>query len=243
VIGIVVVSHSAALARAAVDLALEMVPGERPAIAIAAGAGEGVTGTDAVRVAEAIDEVASPDGVLVIMDLGSAVLSAEMSLEFRSSDVEVRLSGAPFVEGLLAAIVTAAGGASLATVDQEATSALLAKSGSLGLEAQDAPSVQDAASSPGDGTSAVVTLVNPDGLHARPAATLASTMAGVDAKVTIGRPGGPTVAANSLVGLMSLGAKQGETLTVSASGSQADEIVATLTRLFADGFGELGEQQ
>ena len=79
----VVVSHSPALAQAAVDLALQMVPGEKPAIAIAAGAGEDLIGTDAAAVSAAIDEVASPDGVLVIMDLGSAVMSAEMALDFR----------------------------------------------------------------------------------------------------------------------------------------------------------------
>ena len=61
-IGIVVVSHSPGLAQAAVDLALEMVHGDAPPIAIAAGAGDGVIGTDASKVAEAIERVASPDG-------------------------------------------------------------------------------------------------------------------------------------------------------------------------------------
>jgi len=236
VIGIVVVSHSSALAHAAVELALQMVPGERPAIAIAAGAGEGLIGTDATAVSAAIDEVASPDGVLVIMDLGSAVMSAEMALDFRASNAEVRLSSAPFVEGLLAAIVTAAGGAGLDEVDREARSALAPKISMLG-EATPAPAPASAAA----GLTADLTIINPDGLHARPAATLVSTLAGFDAKLTVvnTRTAGAPVPANSLIGLLSLGAKAGDVLTVAASGAQAAEALAKVTELVTDGFGEL----
>ena len=236
-ISVVVVSHSPALAQAAVDLALQMVPGEKPAIAIAAGAGEGLIGTDATAVSAAIDEVASPDGVLVIMDLGSAVMSAEMALDFRSSEVEVRLSSAPFVEGLLAAIVTAAGGASIDEVDREARGALSPKISLLGPAAPAivvAPPVTA-------GLSAEVTVINPDGLHARPAARLVSTLAGFDAKLTVAnrRTASAPVAANSLIGLLSLGAKAGDVLTVAASGAQAAEALAKVTELVTDGFGEL----
>ena len=69
-VGIVVVSHSPHLAQAAVELALEMVAGDKPPLAIAAGTADGSTGTDAAKVAEAIEQVSSPAGVLVIMDLG-----------------------------------------------------------------------------------------------------------------------------------------------------------------------------
>jgi dihydroxyacetone kinase phosphotransfer subunit len=236
-IGVVVVSHSPALAHAAVDLALQMVPGEKPAIAIAAGAGEGLIGTDATAVSAAIDKVASPDGVLVIMDLGSAVMSAEMALDFRSSDTEVRLSSAPFVEGLLAAIVTAAGGATLDDVDREACGALNPKVSLLGSAA---PAIVVAPPATA-GLSAEVTVINPDGLHARPAATLVSTLASFDAKLTVAnrRTASAPVAANSLIGLLSLGAKAGDVLTVTASGAQAAEALAKVTELVADGFGEL----
>jgi dihydroxyacetone kinase phosphotransfer subunit len=237
VISVVVVSHSPALAQAAVDLALQMVPGEKPAIAIAAGAGEGLIGTDATAVSAAIDQVASPDGVLVIMDLGSAVMSAEMALDFRSSDSEVRLSSAPFVEGLLAAIVTAAGGASLDDVDREARSALAPKISMLGVGA---PAVAVALPATA-GLSADLTIINPDGLHARPAATLVSALVGFDAKLTVAnqRTASAPVAANSLIGLLSLGAKAGDVLTVAASGAQAAEALVAVTALVNDGFGEL----
>ena len=131
-IGIVVVSHSRALAEAAVELACEMVA-ERPPIAVAAGAGAGF-GTDAVAVADAITAVDSPDGVLVLLDLGSAVLSAEMARELVPPDVaeRVRLSPAPLVEGLVAAVVTAATGAPLDAVLEEAGRGLAAKLDHLG---------------------------------------------------------------------------------------------------------------
>jgi dihydroxyacetone kinase phosphotransfer subunit len=237
VIGIVVVSHSSALAHAAVELALQMVPGERPVIAVAAGAGVGLIGTDAAAVSAAIDEVASPEGVLVIMDLGSAVMSAEMALDFRASDAEVRLSSAPFVEGLLAAIVTAAGGGSLDDVDREARGALAPKISMLGAVA---PPTLVAPPSPA-GMSADLTIINSDGLHARPAATLVSTLAGFDAKLTVWntRTGAGPVAANSLIGLLSLGAMAGDVLTVAASGVQAAEALARVTELVTEGFGEV----
>ena len=136
-IGLVVVSHSLKLAETALELALAMVPNGAPRVVLAAGAGTDadgipIIGTDAMKVATAIDELADTDGVLVLMDLGSAVLSAELALELRMSDVEVTLSAAPFVEGLLAAVVRAAGGASLAEVAAEARGALAPKSGQLG---------------------------------------------------------------------------------------------------------------
>ena len=241
-IGVVVVSHSSAFAHAAVELALQMVQGERPAIAIAAGAGEGLIGTDAMAVSAAIDEVASPDGVLVIMDLGSAVMSAEMALDFRSSDTEVRLSSAPFVEGLLAAIVTAAGGMSLDDVDREARAALAPKISMLDLPASAPASAP--VSAPADtpaGVSTDLTIINADGLHARPAAAVVSSLAGFEAKLTVvnTRTASAPVSAHSLIGLLSLGAKVGDVLTVTASGAQAAEALAKVTGLVTEGFGEL----
>ena len=254
-IGIVVVSHSPALARAAVELALEMVPHGRPPIALAAGTGDGMIGTDAVAVANAIDEVAVPDGVLVIVDLGSAVMSAEMAFDLVTTTVPVRLSSAPFVEGLLAAIVTAAGGASLVEVDREARGALQPKIGMLGGTDDSEPmaAVAEPAAAPGsDGSGplrtssagygpVLVTVLMPLGLHARPAATLVSTAAGYDAKLTVAnqRTGAPAVAANSLIGLLSLGAGVGDVLEITASGAQSGEALEAVVALFADGFGEL----
>lgn len=238
-IGIVVVSHSPALADAAVALALEMAGGAPPRIAVAAGAGDGVTGTDAIAVAAAIDEVASPDGVLVFMDLGSAVLSASMALEFRSTDVPVRLSGAPFVEGIVAGVVLAAAGASLADADREASSAMVAKNAQLEPAESEGPA---ASASPEPAEAAIdLTLLNPLGLHARPAAAIVAALADFDARVTITDTADPSrsVSGGSLMGLMSLGAGGGHTLRVTATGVDAARAIETIRAMAADGFGEL----
>lgn len=235
-IGIVVVSHSPRLAQAAVDLALEMVVGEKPSIAIAAGAGEGVTGTDAVRVSEAIAKVSSPDGVLVMMDLGSAVLSAEMALEFiKAGGPEVRLTSAPFVEGLLAGVVSAAGGATLAEVEREAFGALAAKRDQLGDTAVDAEVLPDLPAE----ASADLVLTNAHGLHARPAAMLIAALSGLDARVTlVNRRTDKQIVVSGATSLLLLGARNGDVLAASASGSQAALAIDAVRALVDDRFSE-----
>ncbi len=111
-----------------------MVPGNPPAVAVAAGLDDGGLGTDAVAVQQAIEQVDSPDGVVVLCDLGSAVLSAEMALEFLDETLRARvvISPAPLVEGLVVAFVTAAGGAPASEVAAEAANALAGKISQLG---------------------------------------------------------------------------------------------------------------
>ena len=132
-IGLVVVSHSRPLAEAAVALAAQMLPGAGPAVEIAAGMPDGTLGTDATAVADAIARADGPDGVLVFVDLGSAILSSHLALEFLEPDVAARthLTAAPLVEGLFAAYVTASTGADLATVRREAEGAPDAKRAQL----------------------------------------------------------------------------------------------------------------
>lgn len=240
-IGIVVVSHSPRLAQAAVDLALEMVHGEKPAIALAAGAGEGVTGTDAVKVAKAISEVSGPDGVLVMTDLGSAVLSAEMALDFLpETDLQVRLTSAPFVEGLIAGVVRAAAGATLDEVEREARGALAPKQSQLGQAGPDgAPPVP---AEPGEMFEELI-LTNPEGLHARPAALVVAALSGLQARVTIAnrRTGAAPADAASPVALLTIGGRKGDVIDVSASGPDAAQAVAAVRDLVIDGFGEIDE--
>ena len=112
-IGIVIISHSAKLAAGVRELAEQMVQTSVP-IAYAAGIDdpENPFGTDVLQVQAAIESVYSDAGVVVLMDLGSAVLSAEMALEFLDQDQKskVRLCEAPLVEGAIAAVVQAAAG-------------------------------------------------------------------------------------------------------------------------------------
>ena len=132
-VGLVVVSHSRALADAAVELARGMLPGRELAVEVAAGDVDGGLGTDATAIAEAMTAADSGDGVVVLMDLGSAVLAAETALEFVDDDVRTRvvLSPAPLVEGLVGAAVTAASGAGRAQVAAEAMRGLAPKQAHL----------------------------------------------------------------------------------------------------------------
>ena len=140
-VGLVVVSHSRTLARAAVALAAEMLHGRPLRIEVAAGLDETTFGTDAVAIMEAIERADGPAGVVVLMDLGSAVLSAELALDLLQDPSirdRVTLSPAPLVEGLIVAAVAAAGGASRAEVAAEARDALMGKSAHLSTPAEGA---------------------------------------------------------------------------------------------------------
>ncbi len=248
-IGIVVVSHSRALANAAVALATEMVPPEsRPTVAVAAGLDAVTFGTDAAAISEAIAEVDSPDGVLVFLDLGSALLSAEMALEFLDPEVaeRARLTPAPLVEGLVAAMVTASTGASLDVVDREARSGLVAKARQLGTDTPDAGTTwsadeADTGHDPGGPTLEFRhTLTNPHGLHARPAAAVVSALAGLDADVRLRnqtRGLGPAHA-GSVVQISTLDLRQGDELFATAGGTQAEVALERLRDLAERSFGD-----
>jgi phosphoenolpyruvate---glycerone phosphotransferase subunit DhaM len=133
-VGLVVVSHSRPLAEAAVTLARQMLPSAEVAVEVAAGTDDGGLGTDPVAVSAAITAADSGDGVVVLMDLGSAVMSAETALELLDDDVRDRvvLSSAPLVEGLVGAVVVAAGGADRDRVAAEALRGLAPKQAHLG---------------------------------------------------------------------------------------------------------------
>ena len=121
-VGIVLVSHSRALAEAALDLAHRLI--------VAAGLADGGLGTDPGAVVDAVERLADRcDGVLVLADLGSGIMSAEMALEMLEPALaeRARLSAAPFVEGLLGAYGAAGIGKDLEAVAAEANGAAEAK--------------------------------------------------------------------------------------------------------------------
>jgi phosphotransferase system enzyme I (PtsI) len=251
-VGIVLVSHSYALAQAARLLADEVVGEHPPRIALAAGRADGGTGTNATRVAAAISEASQGRGVVVITDLGSAVLSADMALEQLGGRIPVRVVAAPFVEGLLAATVRAAAGDDLNTVAAEAEAALAPKRALLRYD--DVPG-------PGDGpvaaprasttrlaptgggaaagiVSATATVLNEGGLHARPAAEIAALAARFTAELTIAVEGRPPASARSPLAIAVLAAGPGTSLRVSAEGPDAGSAVDALIALLGTGFGE-----
>ena len=239
-VGIVVVSHSRRLAESAVDLALQMAPATPPPIEIAAGLDDEVLGTDAARVKEAIDHVASSAGVLVVIDLGSAVLSAELALELREEgrDCPVVLSDAPLVEGLVAAVALAAAGASLSEVAAEASRAAGIKSERLAVQPAAAPG--EPRTSSGWRPSVELVINNAHGLHARPAARFVATARRFDADVTVRNLSSPGNAASgrSVSALSTLGIAAGDRVEVSASGDQAGDALDAIVALAGRNFDE-----
>ena len=115
-VGIVIVSHSEKLAESVVDLTKMMADGAN--IAAAGGLEDGTFGTSYERIKAAIDRVYSDDGVIVLMDMGSAVMTTEMVLEEYASD-KVRMVDAPIVESAVAATVSAMCGSDLSTILEE----------------------------------------------------------------------------------------------------------------------------
>ena len=120
-VGIVVVSHSREIASGTVALAGQMA-GPDVRIEAAGGTADGGLGTDADRVRAAIDSAEQGDGVIVLGDLGSAILTARAVLAGRENG-HVRLVDAPLVEGAVAAAVTASAGLPIDDVEHAAKEA------------------------------------------------------------------------------------------------------------------------
>jgi PTS hybrid protein len=123
-VSIVIVSHSSRLAEGVVELAEQMAQG-KVAIAAAGGTSDGSLGTSVDRIISALQQVDGPDGILVLLDLGSAVMSTEMAVEAFAQDrrEHIIISPAPLVEGAVIAAVEASIGNSLQEVAEAAASA------------------------------------------------------------------------------------------------------------------------
>jgi phosphocarrier protein FPr len=242
-VGLVIVSHSRALAEGLLGL-LRQVASPTLSVAIAAGIGEDRSefGTDAVEIMDAIQSVYSEDGVLVLMDLGSAVLSAKLALDLLPSEMtdKIRFCGAPLVEGAVAAAVQIGLTNDLDAICREASMALAPKREQLGEESGESsapppPPVPDESSE-----SITLMLTNLHGLHARPAAKFVQTAARFMANVTVmdlSNGKGP-VSARSLNAIATLGAIENHQIRISASGEEAKLVLAALKVLIEDNFGE-----
>ena len=123
-VSLVIVSHSCKLAEGVAELAAQMA-GEKTIIATAGGAADGSLGTSVDKVLQALARAESADGVLVLVDLGSAGMAVEMALESLSAEQRerVQVSSAPLVEGAIIAAVEASIGRSLKEVAEAAANA------------------------------------------------------------------------------------------------------------------------
>lgn len=227
-VGIVFVSHSAKIAEGLIDLARQMAHDVE--MQSAGGTDEGGIGTSYDRVTAAIDAVNTGAGVVVLCDLGSAYMTAETAVDFLDDDVrnEVRIVDAPLVEGGVAAAVAAQTGGHLDAVVAAARSAGEAFAPGSRAEPGTLPVPQDP-----DAVVATVTVVNEEGLHARPAAEFVKLASTFDAKITVNGVDG-----KSLLRIMTLALTRGSDATISATGEQAREAVDGLAGLIRSGFGE-----
>ncbi len=244
-VGIVIVSHSKQLALGVQELAAQMVQGQVP-LAVAAGIDdpENPLGTDAIKVYEAIASVFSDDGVLVLMDLGSALMSAEMALEFLPPEQRdhVYLCAAPLVEGAIAAAVAAATGGGVQQVIAEAQGALVAKETQLGLISSPLSTVSSQPTNNSEiPTNEIrLTVRNRLGLHARPSAQFVATASQFQAQIRVQNLTRNTepIRGDSINQVATLGVRQGHELLITATGVDAQEALKALQKLIINNFGE-----
>ncbi|MDR7814174.1 dihydroxyacetone kinase phosphoryl donor subunit DhaM [Lacrimispora sp.] len=112
-VGLVIVSHSDSLAKSVVELTKIMVSNAQ--IAPAGGLEDGSFGTSFEKIQAAIESVYTDDGVLVLMDMGSAVMTTEMVIEMLE-DKKVEMVDCPLVEGAVVASIDAAAGMDFETI-------------------------------------------------------------------------------------------------------------------------------
>ena len=117
-VGIVIVSHSWKVAEGVCDIAREMAQGFTGLIP-AGGLEDGSIGTDAQKIADAIVEADSGDGVVILADIGSSIMSSEAAIELLEDDnrkINAVIADAPILEGAVCAVVETAAGGSLDSV-------------------------------------------------------------------------------------------------------------------------------
>jgi phosphocarrier protein FPr len=238
-IGLVLISHSAKLAEGVRDLAQQMTQGRVP-IAVAGGIDDEQhpIGTDPIKVMNAITEVYSPDGVVILMDIGSALMSAETALDLLEPNwrENLHLCAAPFVEGAVTAAVQASIGSSVRSVIEAAQAALGAKQQHLGvIETTDATVVT--AAPVADGHRLTITIPNKLGIHARPAARIVRLAGQHDARLSL-RKGTQTIDGRNINQVMLLAAGQGDNVEFIAEGPGAVALLADLRELVDSNLGD-----
>ena len=236
-IHLILVSHHPDIARGIAALAAQMSAAPET-IHTAAGIddADNPVGTDAVRIMQTLLEADNPDGILILVDLGSAILSAQTALDLLNDPAlaaRCRISAAPLVEGAISAAVAASSGADLETVAREATQALAAKQAALG---ESAPTSATPVVAP-SGDSTTITLTNRDGLHARPAARLVAALTPYRARLVLSC-GDKQADGKSLNQLALLQARHGDRLTLHADGDDAAAALQTFRELAATNFGD-----
>lgn len=216
-VALLIVSHSATLADGVVEVASQMADGAE--LRAAGGTDDGRIGTSFDKIARAIASLHDVGhDVVVLTDLGSATMTADAAIEFTDGDW-VRLADAPLVEGAVAAAVAAGLGKGLSEVVAAA-------------EAAGHPPATPG-SGPGGGIERTVVFVNEMGLHARPAAQIATRATEFNCEFTIN-----DADATSVLSLLALNLAKGTSARLHAVGPDAELAVTTIAGMIEGGFDE-----
>lgn len=126
-VGVVIVSHSDKVAEGIKEIALQMSP--KAKIATAGGTCDGRLGTEAEKIFNAICQVYSDDGVIILFDLGSAFMNAEMAIDFFSKEMseKIEIADGALIEGAITASVEAGMGRSRVEIIQALRTVRLGK--------------------------------------------------------------------------------------------------------------------
>jgi len=233
-VAIVLVSHSAKLAEGTAELAKQMAP--NVPIFTAGGNDDGQLGTSLTKTQDAIAQAlaASPEGVVVLADLGSAGMTVSTALELQPEWAPlVRLPMAPFVEGAVAAAVSAAGAGDINEVMAAATASGTGYGGPGSPPGATTPIEPPPAPPTGEEYVEHVVVPNALGIHARPAAALAKVIADSGVPVTVDGVDGASVLL-----LLGLNADGGRDLEIKGTGPGARDAVRKVVELIKTGFGE-----
>ena len=242
-VSIVIVSHSKKLAEGVKELA-EQMSQNKVKIAAAGGLDDESSpiGTDAFKIMEAIELVDSEDGILVLMDIGSAVMNAELATEMLPEDImkRVLLCEAPLVEGAIAAAAQSMVGANLQAVAKEARNGIQGKASLLcTAESEEVENLDKTIVT--DGKEINITVPNHLGLHARPAVRLVEITNKFNNEVSVSVNNKPFVSATSISQVGTLGAKQGDTLIFKVVGDEFLQFEKALKQFELDNFGDSKE--
>ena len=118
-VGVLIVSHSKKAAEGIYELAVQMAGKDHRVVAVG-GMEDGSIGTDAIRIKEGIEQANGGDGVVLLADLGSGILSSQMAIDLLEEDIPVQIADAPILEGAISAAVQAAIGGTLKEVIEAA---------------------------------------------------------------------------------------------------------------------------
>ena len=118
-VGVLIVSHSKKAAEGIYELAVQMAGKDHRVVAVG-GMEDGSIGTDAIRIKEGIEQANGGDGVVLLADLGSGILSSQMAIDLLEEDIPVQIADAPILEGAISAAVQAAIGGNLKEVVEAA---------------------------------------------------------------------------------------------------------------------------